>query len=117
MQCDRTRLCDLGLFCRDVCTRGSVQVDPWLQQALRTQRELALDTPLNRVNMLGTHNSGISYADGLGLEDVFLTRLVQLFWPSRYVHTANQHLSLTDQLNMGIRQVELDVHYHFGDLR
>mmetsp|Transcript_8051 Transcript_8051/g.25247 ORF Transcript_8051/g.25247 Transcript_8051/m.25247 type:complete len:523 (+) Transcript_8051:2-1570(+) len=117
VDCKVTQLCDFGMFCRDVCAAGSVVVPGWQAGAIRTQRELQMNLPLNEVFMLGTHNSAITYANGLGMEDRFLTNLVRLLWPHSMVRTANQLLSLTDQLNMGVRQLELDIHYHNGDIR
>lgn len=36
---------------------------------------------------------------------------------STLVRTTNQLLSLTDQMNMGVRQIELDIHWHNGQIR
>lgn len=46
------------------CSRGTVQMDPWVNQSLGFQRQLALDTELNYVQFLGTHNSFNNKADG-----------------------------------------------------
>jgi len=125
------------LFCALVCQVGSVQVDPTLQNALRAQRELQLDTPLNYWTVPGTHNSGISRAYGQGIEEAGVMEMLQDTFsdPSVRVYIANQartpqvasypseaepHLlqefSFTDQLNMGIRHLELDTHWWDGNL-
>lgn len=67
----------------------------WLDQALRLQREIDLEAPLNETTFLGTHNSYNSrfYATA-----------------TRYIDP-NQTLSLTDQLNAGVRSLELDIHW------
>jgi hypothetical protein len=46
--------------CADVCEDGSIQPDPWTSYALKTQREIQYDTPLNYVSLPGTHNSAIT---------------------------------------------------------
>ena len=38
-------------------------------------------------------------------------RWLKTFGAATTIHTNNQVLSLTDQLNLGVRVVELDVHY------
>jgi hypothetical protein len=37
--------------------------------------------------------------------------------PDAVLRTSNQWLSLTDQLNLGVRALELDTHYFLGQLR
>jgi len=46
------------------CSRGSVQMDPWLNRTLAFQRQLAMDLEINYVQFLGTHNSFNNKADG-----------------------------------------------------
>lgn len=46
------------------CSRGTVQMDPWVNRTLAFQRQLALDLELNYVQFLGTHNSFNNKADG-----------------------------------------------------
>lgn len=46
------------------CAKGSVIVDPWVNESLRYQRQLSYDAPLNYVQFLGTHNSFNNKADG-----------------------------------------------------
>src|SRR5690606_37279069 len=65
------------------------------QQAHLVQRNLDLGEPLGRNNIQKTHNSFNSSAyASLGS-----------------YHDPNQQYSLVDQLDMGIRALELDVHY------
>lgn len=41
-----------------------------------------------------------------------------MFWlKASLLRTSNQYLSLTDQLRMGVRLLELDVHFVLGELR
>lgn len=72
----------------------------WIDWALRNQRELTQDEPINWVTQLGTHNSFNSLADG---------------------HSAlvlpNQVYSITDQLRTGARVLTLDLHYLEGNAR
>ncbi len=85
-----------------LCTSAQVAASPldeyrnsWEQQALKLQRNLDLGEPLGRNNIQKTHNSYNSSAyASLGS-----------------YHDPNQQYSLVDQLDMGIRALELDVHY------
>jgi hypothetical protein len=76
--------------------------DTWAAKAARIQqRDLQSNVPLNRWQRLGTHNSHVSttYTKcGAGL---------------CYYARANQHRSLSAQLDMGIRTLMLDV-YDYG---
>ena len=63
----------------------------WAPEALRFQRELAADEPVNEVTILDAHNAFNSTADGYILP--------------------NQLFSLTDQLRMGLRGLSLDIHW------
>lgn len=67
----------------------------WVARALDLQRELDLDVPLTESLIAGTHNSGNSTA----------------YDPSVTINDANQVLSVTDQLRLGIRGLELDLHW------
>ena len=68
----------------------------WAGTALKLQRELDINTPLNEATIIGTHNSYNSYSYSN--------------WTLRYVDP-NQTLSLYDQLDMGVRSIELDAHW------
>ena len=68
----------------------------WLDNTLALQREIDINAPLNRATFLGTHNSENSYS----YQIPFL----------RYLDP-NQILSITEQLDAGIRGLEFDVHW------
>jgi hypothetical protein len=123
VNCTQVLLCDWAEeiptdnpFCRNVCAAGSVQIPAYHNLSLATQRALQFDLPLNWATLYGTHNSFVTYADALSLEDAWIdATFIQPLWPNasdnQFV-SANQDLSVLDQMNFGIRQVELDVHYH-----
>ena len=103
--------------------------------------------PLCYASLVGTHNSGISLADGYGNLDLTYQHYFRwISWLVRarlalpvpllsvpgtcarlhtlqphtsaflqasdaYLQTNNQYLSLTDQMNLGVRIVELDTHF------
>lgn len=67
----------------------------WVARALDLQRELDLDVPLTESLIPHTHNSGNSTA----------------YDPSVTINDANQVVSVTDQLRLGIRGIELDLHW------
>ena len=70
----------------------------WVDWALRNQRTLAQDEPVNWVMNLGTHNSFNTRADG-------------------HAVVPNQVYSMTDQLRAGARALSLDMFQLAGDLR
>ena len=61
---------------------------------VRTQYEVALDTPLNRTQILGAHNA----------------------WNDSGATWANQRWPLNQLLNYGIRNVDLDLHMNNGEV-
>lgn len=61
---------------------------------IRTQYEVALDTPLNRTQILGAHNA----------------------WNDSGATWANQRWPLNQLLNYGIRNVDLDLHMNNGEV-
>jgi hypothetical protein len=67
----------------------------WLGRALALQRQLDLDVPLSQALFPHTHNSANSAA----------------YAPSISSLDANQVLTLTDQLRLGMRAIEIDVHW------
>jgi len=118
--CTHTDWCDSAGRCTPVCARGSVAVPPWLAHALATQERLSLTTPLCSAVLPGSHNAAISLADGYGaLDPAFSAFFHWIRWvrPGSTLRTNNQVLSLTDQMALGVRAVELDVHYVAGALR
>jgi hypothetical protein len=69
----------------------------WADWALKNQRELAQDEPLNWVMQIATHNSYNTFADGHSLFDF-----------------PNQIYSTTDQLRAGARVITFDNYYILG---
>ncbi|KAJ0404860.1 hypothetical protein ATCC90586_007810 [Pythium insidiosum] len=120
VECKKVKRCDKRNVCAIICERGSVVVEPWLQHALALQRRLAYRRNFCHARLPGTHNSAINMADGYGIEDHVFQGYLQYFsWfkQGMEVHTNDQLFSLTDQLQMGVRFIELDVHWFDNDLR
>ena len=97
-----------------ICVRGTANISPWLHFTLKTQRELQIDVPIDHVQVLGAHNSFNNRASGYGdLDDCH--------WPHRTddvcIALANQEFSFTDQFNMGVRHIEIDLWECFGKIR
>jgi hypothetical protein len=68
----------------------------WLGWALATQRYfISIDEPINRIPWLGSHNAFSNVNQGF--DSAFYT---------------NHHYSITDQLNWGVRHLELDPHLY-----
>lgn len=67
----------------------------WLNRALGLQRQLDLKVPLSQALIPHTHNSANSSA----------------YAPSVSTLDANQVLTITDQLRLGMRAIEIDVHW------
>lgn len=92
-------------------------VEPWLAAAARLQAALVRDLPLCLTSLLGTHNSAITLADGYGnLDEHFRQYFKYIRWAvadfaESPLRTNDQWLSVTDQLNLGVRSVELDTHW------
>jgi hypothetical protein len=61
---------------------------------IRTQYDVALDTPLNRIQILGAHNA----------------------WNDSGATWANQRWPLNQLLNYGIRNIDLDLHLNNGEV-
>jgi hypothetical protein len=61
--------------------------------------------------LVGTHNSFISAVNGIGVEEESISHLLHKIniHPSDVV-IGNQRLSLLDQLKLGVRHLELDIH-------
>jgi hypothetical protein len=76
--------------------------------SLSADRAIPDGLPLDRLRMIGTHNSYRSRADALRL---FFIGLAQPGEPARLDYT---HPPLTDQLNDGVRSFELDIRYRAG---
>ncbi len=81
---------------RQVSEAAMVQFEAsWLARALALQRKLDLDVPLSQALIPHTHNSANSSA----------------YAPSVTTLDANQVLTITDQLRIGMRAIEIDVHW------
>lgn len=78
----------------------------WVFRALTLQRELAWRAPLYEQQIAGTHNTfnASSY-------DLPLTGKPLYYFPTLTNQDPNQVYSITDQLRMGIRGIEIDLHW------
>ncbi|CAK4083898.1 unnamed protein product [Aphanomyces euteiches] len=120
VHCRKVRKCNDHNVCVIVCDRGSVEIAPWADRALALQRKLAYTHNLCHAQLPGTHNSAITIVDGYGVEDhVFESFLSYIPWMPLHlgVHTNDQLFSLTDQMRLGARLMELDVHWVDDELR
>lgn len=110
--CEREVKCNGNLMCADVCKKGTVEVDSWAVKSLSYQRQLQRSDKLVYFELPGTHNSAITEADGFGIEKYFVSAL----FDGRDFDQSDdlgeglcQYLSLTDQLRMGVRHLEIDI--------
>jgi len=94
--CDRGLVPHLDGTCENN-TRQIAPVDPWTDWSLRNQENLAIDEPLNWVSRLGNHNAYNAVKEG-------------------YID-GNQYWSMTDQLRLGSRHFQLDLHWYNNHLR
>ncbi|KAK9810142.1 hypothetical protein WJX72_005510 [[Myrmecia] bisecta] len=120
VNCTPKEWCDGNAYCTTVCERGSVVIEPWLANAIQTEGQLSRRLPFCYAQMPGSHNSGIALADGYGnLDPYFQEYFKWIRWVASdaVLQTNNQWLSLTDQMNLGVRVLELDVHWVDGLLR
>nr|CCA24181.1 conserved hypothetical protein [Albugo laibachii Nc14]CCA26548.1 conserved hypothetical protein [Albugo laibachii Nc14] len=108
---------DAETMCTQVCASGSLQINDWLRRTLAYQRALTYKAPLCEAQLPGTHNSAITLSDGYGLRDkamnAYAFNTPQKPWS--YIKTNNQALSLTDQLDSGVRFLEVDTHFFLND--
>lgn len=122
VECEEVEWCD-DTACSTICKRGSVQVSEWLREAHRLQHRLSASLPLCYSSWFGTHNSAITLADGYGnLDPLYESMFDYVKWltpigSSSVLRTNDQYFSLTDQLNMGVRMIEIDTHWVEGCLR
>ena len=100
-----------------VCERGSVIVPEWLKSSLDYQRNLAFSGPICLAQLPASHNSAITLADGFGNRDQLFNKNLDVDKPWSYLKTNNQVLSMTDQLDIGIRFLEIDAHFFLNDVR
>jgi hypothetical protein len=98
------------------CKPGTVQVDPWLQYAIKTQYYLAQDEPINLVQFPASHNAFNDRSDGYGAEDNLLRIVLRYFFNDTDLVIAQQEYSMTDQLNFGVRVLHLDPQWFLGKM-
>lgn len=116
--CTKVNKCDAkGTTCSEVCQKGSVVVSPWLSQTLAYERKLANAGPICYAKLPATHNSAINLADGYGNRDQLFNLNLNPKKAYSYLKTNNHALSMTDQLRLGVRWLEIDAHYFLDDLR
>ena len=112
-QCHMESKCN-GEICQQVCSRltaENVKIE-FITKALQFQRQLQMDFPVLEAQMIGTHNSFISNAYGIGLEESYFTEVfANSTLYNRYPRTviANQRLSVRQQLELGVRHLEVDM--------
>lgn len=110
--CEREVKCNGNLMCASVCKRGTVEVDTWATNSLKYQRNLQTNDKLVYMEMPSTHNSAITEADGYGIEKYFISALMDgadFDQGDDVGEGVCQYLSLTDQLRMGVRHLEIDI--------
>ena len=109
--CTRQRLCNGDYLCADVCKLGTVVPDAFANRGLALQRALTYDDRLARHTLIGSHNSAISLAYGFGIEmDGFETLLNKTLYDNDNLgEGVDSSFTLTDQLNMGLRHLEIDI--------
>lgn len=112
VSCTKKKMCNGNLMCAFVCEPGSVDIDEWAAASVSYQQKLQMDDPLVIVEFPGTHNSAISEAYGYGIEKYFISALGNGIDEDQGDDVGVgvcQYMSLIDQMNLGIRHVEVDV--------
>jgi hypothetical protein len=110
--CAKQKLCNGNLMCAYVCEKGTVQLDSWIVNSLDYQRELQKSDNMMFYEMASTHNSAITEADGFGIEKYFIAALgggLDMDEGDDVGEGVCQYLTLTDQLRMGVRHLEIDI--------
>lgn len=114
--CTSTQVCDsTGTTCSTVCEKGTASVSTWLNSTLAYQRKLANSQKLCYAQVGSTHNSAITLADGYGNRDQLFNLNLNADKAYSYLKTNNHVLGLSDQLNIGMRWIEVDTHYFLDD--
>lgn len=100
-------------------------IPPWQDFAVRTQTALARRSNICAAQFIATHNSAITAADGFGVLDAYFTHLLHSsIMPdsievqvssSDKLSTINQYLSITDQMQLGVRLLEVRNREPCGD--
>ncbi|KAL0476886.1 hypothetical protein AKO1_005633 [Acrasis kona] len=100
------------------CVPKTVQYDKWIPEAINFQTYiLQKDVPVNRAQLMATHNSFNTRADGCGLEDNLLRKLLRYFSDDLDIVIAQQEFSMYDQMSFGVKVIMLDPHYLDGKMR
>ncbi|RLN76396.1 hypothetical protein BBJ28_00006362 [Nothophytophthora sp. Chile5] len=115
--CTLVNVCDSDDVCSSVCEAGTAIIEPWVARAVSYQRNLSYAQTLCYTELPATHNSVITRARGYGNRDQLFNEVLNASNADSYMRTSNQFLSLTDQLDLGVRFLELDVHYFASTLR
>ncbi|EEY67465.1 uncharacterized protein PITG_17556 [Phytophthora infestans T30-4] len=115
--CIRLDFCDSDDVCSKVCEAGSALIEPWVARAITYQRNLTYSETLCYAELPATHNSVITQAHGYGNRDQLFNARLNASNAASYMRTSNQFLSLSDQLDLGVRFLELDVHFFASSLR
>lgn len=89
------RLCVLPLGHRVTQAARDAYLQSWVHRTAQFQSDLGDPLPLRDAQWIGTHNSANSLADSFTLSQA----------------DSNQQLSLTQQLDLDVRSLELDLHY------
>ncbi|KAI3638365.1 hypothetical protein MIR68_003976 [Amoeboaphelidium protococcarum] len=113
-----------GDFCQNVCLKYAN--DTSMKFIQQNRAYIDYYERIDRVPLIGTHNSWISNAYGIGVEELDASRILRLsgLFPNAAASSslqgvgrgndrvviANQRLSVTDQLVLGLRHLELDIH-------
>lgn len=88
-------------YCRNQVRRRLAKDRSWTGWALDEQRSrIGVDEPINAITTLGSHNANSNLAQGM-------TNTFAL----------NQQFSITDQLQWGMRYLEVDPHFYKGAAR
>ncbi|KAE8898507.1 hypothetical protein PF003_g17669 [Phytophthora fragariae] len=107
--------CDSDDVCSEVCEAGTALIKPWVARAITYQRTLSYVETLCYAELPATHNRVITRDRGYGNRDQLNAKLGASSSAS-YMRTSNWFLSLTDQLDLGMRFLELDVNYFASSL-
>ncbi|KAG6950263.1 hypothetical protein JG688_00014234 [Phytophthora aleatoria] len=115
--CTLVKLCDSNSVCSEVCEARTASIDPWVVDTIAYQNEMSYAETLCYTQLPATHNSVITQARGYGNRDQLFNAMLNASNSNSYMRTSNQFLSVTDQLDLGVRFLELDVHYFASSLR
>lgn len=109
--CRDLQVLNNGEFYADVCADGGLVLDPWLVNSIRFQYNLTRARSWRWGPILGTHNGFISRANGFGLTEDLASALYARTGSvaSTHVRVPNQRFGPTTLLDLGVRELELDM--------